>query len=215
MKPVKNAIKYFLKKINFYRPYFLRQTGPLKEDGWFRSFRDEAVVDGEGNPLPWITYPAIDFVKKRLRSDMTVFEYGCGWSTLWWASRVKAIVSVEHDKEWHDKMKRLAPRNSRIFHIDLEQGGAYSKKVAEFHAAFDIIVIDGRDRINCAKNAVKALKPDGVIIWDNSDRAAYEPGFRFLFQHGFRKIEFIGLAPLINYKSETCIFYRSTNCLNI
>lgn len=215
IKPIKNKVKYFLRKINIAGPFFLRKTGPLKEDGWFRSFIDEEAVDGEGNPLPWITYPAIDFLKQRLRPEMTVFEYGCGWSTLWWASRVREVVSVEHDKEWHDKIKRLAPQNCRIYHIPLEYGGSYSKKVAEFNAAFDIIVIDGRDRVNCAINALKALKPGGVLIWDNSDREEYGPGYRFLLERGFRKIEFIGLAPLINYKSETSIFYRSDNCLGI
>jgi len=55
--------------------------------------------------LPWISFSAIDFIKKMVRKDMIVFEYGSGGSTLFWASRVKKIISVEHDPEWYLRMK--------------------------------------------------------------------------------------------------------------
>lgn len=54
--------------------------------------------------LPWITFPAIHAIKKILRPEMRLFEYGSGGSTLFWASRVKQVVSVEHDKTWYEKM---------------------------------------------------------------------------------------------------------------
>lgn len=212
---LKNAAKNLLKSMHLYGPYLAARRGPLKDDGWFRSLEADASVDAQGNPLPWITYPAIDFLKKRIHPDMSVFEYGCGGSTLWWASRVKEIVSVEHSREWHEKMKRLAPSNVTLYHIELVDDGAYSRKVAEFDAAFDIVVIDGRDRVRCGINSLKALKPAGVIIWDNSDRQAYEQGIRFLLERGFHRVEFIGLAPLINIKSETSILFRNDNCLGI
>ena len=213
--PLKELIVQLLKKTYLYGPYRAWKTGPLKSDGWLRSFKEDRSVDGSGQPLPWITYPAIDFLKKRIRPDMVVFEYGCGFSSLWWASRVSAVVSVEHDRTWYEKMKAAVPKNVNINHVVLEYGGAYSKKILEYDAAFDIVLIDGRDRVNCARNSIKALKPGGVIVWDNSDREEYEPGMRFLLEHDFRRIEFTGLAPLIDYKSETSVFYRQDNCLGI
>ena len=212
---IKAPIVFILKRLDLYALYSLKKTGPLKEDGWFRSFREEASVDTDGNPLPWITYPAIEFLKNRLHPEMSVFEYGCGGSTLWWASRVKEVISVEHDKGWYRKVKLRVPGNVIINHIKLEYGGAYSKKITEFKDKFDIVVLDGRDRVNCAINSLRSLKSDGIIIWDNSNLKEYEKGYRFLYGQGFRKIEFVGLAPVIRYKSETGIFYRSNNCLGI
>jgi len=34
-------------------------------------------------------------------------------------------------------------------------------------------------------------------------------------EHGFRKIDFVGMGPIANEKLETAIFYRSGNCLGI
>lgn len=172
-------------------------------------------MDASGNPLPWMTYPAIDFLKKRIHEDMTIFEYGCGESTLWWSSRVKEVISVEHDKDWYDKMIQRTPKNVDLVHIELEYGGDYSRKITEYREKFDIVMIDGRDRVNCVMNSLEALKPCGVIIFDNSDRKEYEKGYDFLFKHGFRKVEFVGFAPVVNIKSETGIFFRSNNSLGI
>ncbi|HET6513953.1 MAG TPA: hypothetical protein VFG09_02250 [Thermodesulfovibrionales bacterium] len=204
-----------LKKMDLYSLYSLKKFGLLKEYGWFKSFKEEISVDANGNPLPWITYPSIEFLSKRINSNMSVFEYGSGGSTVWWASRVKDIVSVEHNKEWYRKTLTSVPVNVKLHYIELDYGRAYSEKISEYKNTFDIVVIDGRDRVNCAKNSIAALKPEGVIIWDNSDREEYSEGYQFLLENGFRKIEFIGLAPICPFKAETAIFYRTNNCLGI
>lgn len=195
--------------------YSLRTSGPLKDDGWFRSFKDEASVDADGNPIPWITYPAIEFIKRRINKEMSVFEYGCGGSTLWWASKVKEVVSIEHNKDWYQRILPTIPNNVTLEHVELEYGGEYSRKILKYKCRFDIVVIDGRDRVNCGVNTIDALKPDGVIVWDNSDQKEYEQGYQFFLNNGFKKIEFVGLAPIVNWKAETGIFYRQDNCLGL
>ena len=214
-KMAAKAFTYLLKKMDLYSLYSLKKSGPLKDDGWFRSFTEEASIDAEGAPLPWLTYPAIEFIKKRINKDLSVFEYGCGGSTLWWAPRVREVVSVEHDKKWYDKVVSKVPDNVSINHIELVYGGNYSKKITEFKNKFDIIVIDGRDRVNCALNCLDALTLNGVIIWDNSDRPEYSDGYTYLTEHGFNKIEFVGMCPVVNFKTETGIFYRQNNIFNI
>lgn len=212
---IENIGTFVLKKMDLWSVYLMRRAGLLKEDGWYRSFREEASVDIDGNPLPWITYPAIEFLKRRITPEMSVFEYGSGGSTLWWAARVNEVISVEHDKEWYKKMAPIVPDNVNINHIELEYGGAYAGKVKGYVNKFDIVVIDGRDRVNCAINSLTALKKTGVIVWDNSDREEYDKGYQFLIDHGFKKIEFIGLAPICIFKAETSVFYRPDNCLGI
>jgi len=73
--------------------------------GWLRSLRSGKPVDAEGNPLPWITYPCIDFLKQFDYSNKSVFEWGSGQSTLFWSARAKRVVSVEADPVWVERVK--------------------------------------------------------------------------------------------------------------
>lgn len=215
MNGTKNFILYLMEKLDILSVYTLKKMGPLKEDGWFRSFREKSSVDAEGNPVPWFTYPAIEFLQRRIRPSMSLFEFGCGFGTLWWSKRVKEVVSVEHDESWFNQIVQRVPGNVRLFHIELGHNNAYARKIKEFHRRFDIIVLDGPERTDCAINSLTALKEDGILIWDNSDRKEYEAGYNLLYENGFRKIEFVGLVPINNFKSETGIFYRDKNCLQI
>ena len=36
---------------------------------------------------PWITFPAMRFVRRRLKGGLRVFEWGCGMSTVWFERR--------------------------------------------------------------------------------------------------------------------------------
>jgi precorrin-6B methylase 2 len=204
-----------LKFLDLYSLFSLRRQGPLFEDGWFRSNREGASIDASGEPLPWVTYPAIEFIKRRVKPEMSVFEYGSGGSTRWWANLVSHVVSVEHDRQWFEKLSAMKCANIELFQIDLINGGEYSKKIAQYENQFDIVVVDGEDRVNCIKHCLGALTESGVVIVDNSDRSQYAEGTTYLFEHGFRKLEFIGFCPIVNLKSETSIFYRSKNVFGI
>jgi len=212
---LRGFIAYLLKLVGLYHYFSLWVHGPLHDDGWFRSVREGASIDANGDSIPWFTYPTIEFLSRRIHSEMSVFEYGCGESTLWWANRVKRVVSCEHDESWYRTISLKKVHNIEIKCIPLEYGGAYCREVANYTSAFDIIIIDGRDRVNCVRNALNALKPSGIIIWDNSDRDEYRVGYHFLFENNFKKIEFTGMTPIVNYKSETGVFYRKGNCLGI
>ena len=215
LSKVKQPLIRMLIKADLYSLYSLRRGGPLFEDGWFRSRREQASVDAAGSPLPWVTYPAIEFIQKRIKPEMRVFEYGSGGSTTWWANQVSEVVSVEHDRAWFEKVAKNKHPHVKLYQIDLIYKGDYSKKILEYENRFDVVVVDGRDRVNCVKNCLQALKPSGVVVLDNSDRPQYSEGVAFLFANGFKKIEFIGLCPIVNFKSETAIFYRIENAFGI
>lgn len=219
MSFIKNIIKRpaiaVMHKLNIYSLYSLWVTGPIKEDGWFRSYYEKSSVDAEGSPLPWITYPAIDFLKKRITKEMSVFEYGTGGSTLWWASMAKNVVGVEHNIQWYERVSNNLPANVELLYVELKYNGEYCKTASTRNKKFDIIVVDGRDRVNCITNSILALKSGGVIILDNSERNEYEEGIAHLLTNSFKRIEFIGMCPIVNYKSETSIFYRENNILGL
>jgi hypothetical protein len=127
---------------------------------------------------------------------------------------VERVVSCEHDREWFEQTRARAPTNAQVMHATRE-GHAYSNKILEYVNEFDIVVIDGRDRVRCARNAIHALKSTGVIVWDNSDRDYYQPGFDFLAANGFRRVDFFGMSPIVPFECSTAILYRNENCLGL
>ena len=202
-------------RTDWFALYSLRKRGYLFEMGWLESHRQKAAVDLEGRPIPWITYPSLTFLENRVRKEFVVFEWGSGNSTLWWANRVKRVMSCEHDRVWYEKMKNLLPTNAELSHIALTEGEEYARAILKHVDEFDIVVIDGRDRVNCAKNVLSALKSSGVIVWDNGDRPAYQDGYDFLASNGFRRIDFYGPGPVNLYSWSTTIFYGDGNCLGL
>lgn len=212
---LRTTLHFALKLLNVFSLYSLRRSGFLNDVGWFKSFEAGMSIDSKSAPIPWITYSALNFLEKRTHNNMVIFEYSCGNSTLWWASRTKKLVSCEHNRLWYEKMKQQIPQNVVLSHIDLVYGGLYSKEISKYNMMFDIIVIDGRDRINCVKNSLKAIKEDGVFIWDNSERACYKEGYDLLLSNGYKRLDFEGMGPINVAPWCTSIFYKQNNCLNI
>ena len=166
-------------------------------------------------PLPWYTYAATAFLAKRVGQGLSVFEYGSGNSTRWWARRVSRVVACEHDAGWAQRLSADLPANVELMVHELKPDGAYCRAILQTTGAFEVVVIDGRDRNNCAIHTVERLADNGVIIWDNSDRQHYQPGFDFLAERGFRAIEFAGFGPASYVPWQTSIFYKDKNCLGI
>jgi hypothetical protein len=189
--------------------------GYLANIGWFKAFDEQQAVDRNGDPLPWVTYSFIDFIRPRLNKQLSIFEYGSGSSTLFYAKHVKRVVSVEHDQAWFNKIVKSKPQNAEMIFSKLERGGEYARKAASLEEKFDIIIVDGRDRVNCCINSVSALSATGVIVLDDSERAEYKEASAFLKNAGFKELSFSGISPGLFYLKATSVFYRTENCLQI
>jgi hypothetical protein len=189
--------------------------GYLYDVGWLESMNSNSVIDAAGKPIPWLTYPVISFLEARLNKSLEIFEFGSGNSTLYFAGKVGTVDSVEHDKFWYDKVKNTMPQNSTLYFCEMEYGGAYCQYVQKTSKPYDIIVVDGRDRVSCCKNSIASLKPGGVVLLDDSEREKYADGVAFMTDQGFKKIDFWGLAPMVKYLKCTTVFYRDNNCLGI
>ncbi len=189
--------------------------GYLCDIGWFKAFDTKSPVDGEGNPIPWVTYSFIDFIKNRIKKQHTIFEFGSGNSTFFYAKSAGIVVSVEHDKEWFDKIVKDKPENSEMIYCELIRGGDYCHMPVKLEEKFDVIIVDGRDRVNCCKQAVDALTNEGVVVLDDSEREYYREGIDFLLKKGFKQLSFSGISPGLFYNKATSVFYRVDNCLGI
>ncbi len=189
--------------------------GYLNSTGWFKAFDSKSPVDGAGNPIPWVTYSFIDFIKGRLNKQQAVFEFGSGNSTLFYAQLTGIVISVEHDKDWYEKITKTKPDNAEMIFCELHRDGEYCRMPTKLEESFDIIIVDGRDRVNCCKQSIAALSPAGVIVLDDSERENYSEGISFLLSNGFRQISFSGISPGLFYEKATSVFYKPENCLGI
>ncbi|PWS28134.1 FkbM family methyltransferase [Pedobacter yonginense] len=189
--------------------------GYLNSIGWFTAFDKKQAVDGKGDALPWVTYSFIDFIKDRINKEQHIFEYGSGSSTIFYAKKAASVTSVEHDKSWFDMVKSTSPPNAEMIFCKLEKNGEYAQKASLINKKFDIIIVDGRDRVNCCKYSVEALSSNGVIVLDDSEREVYHPARIFLKEKGFKELSFSGISPGLFYEKATSVFYKADNCLGI
>jgi len=187
----------------------LLKNGYLKEKGWHRSFKEHKPVDAQGKPIPWISYPAIDFIASRVKPEMTVFEFGSGYSSLWWASRVNRVDAYENDIMWFQLVKEMSPKNMMVY---LHQDESYFDAAAQMKRTYDVIVVDGVERNKCVDNAITLSGSSGVIIWDDSEQITlFQNSFDRLYSAGFKRVFFVGIGPVLNNLKETSIFYRTDN----
>ena len=189
--------------------------GYLAEIGWFVANNNMASVDINKQPIPWFTYSFIDFLAVRLTNSQSIFEYGSGNSTRYFAERVKNITSLEHDKMWYEQGRKNKPRNAELIYCELDENGNYCRGAKNTKQKFNIIIVDGRDRVNCCIQSIDSLSDDGVLILDDSERAQYNEGRDALINNGFKEISFSGISPGLFYRKETSVFYRNNNCLGL
>jgi hypothetical protein len=192
---------------------------------WFRSlFAIHDIDEMDRLDLAWWQLDALAEVDRFLRRtpDARIFEYGSGASTLWLARRASEVVSVEHDADWHAILGR---KLSAYPHVRLKlvpgspegsgdgygsgKPGArnlnfrnYVHAIEEEPGAFDLVVIDGRCRIRCLEAASSKLRPGGMILFDNSNRARYRTG---LAASGLLRKRYWGLTACLPYPDETTL----------
>ncbi len=197
--------------------YSLQLLSVMRKLGWHRSVRNRKPVDAGGMAIPWYTYAALEWLAPRVTATDVVFEYGAGNSTVWFGVRAKQVVSVEHDPRWLERVRSMVGGNVTLLlrsarGDEMGSGAAspYAAAVEEFTpGSFDIIVIDGEDRVACAKTAPPYLREDGLIILDNSDRPAYRTGIEHLHKQGFGRVDFYGFASQVGTLACTSVFLKS------
>lgn len=67
---------------------------------------------------PWVTIGAVRWLSTFLKREDLVFEWGSGGSTLFWGSRTKAVVTIEHDRSWFNHVQ-TAISSARLTNCDI------------------------------------------------------------------------------------------------
>ena len=173
------------------------------ETGHFRSSNSNACVDKNGNPLPWYTYPAIEYIGQLDFSNRTVFEYGSGNSSLFWNNIAARVISIEDNPQWYEKVLGMVKGKTNAEIKFIVDQPAYTTEILN-HDDFDVIIVDGSYRLECARTAVRRLKSGGMIILDNADR--FVKSAKFLRESGLIQVDMIGFGPLLHNTAATSFF---------
>ena len=131
--------------------------------------------------IPWITPGAFRQLLEIIQPDFKVFEWGSGGSTVFFARDCASVTSIEHNKLWIPRTKKMLTDRSLDADLRHIQGGPKGDKdrfrkyanviLQEPDESLDLAYIDGEasSRGWTLTNAMPKLKPGGWLFIDNSD----------------------------------------------
>jgi tRNA/tmRNA/rRNA uracil-C5-methylase (TrmA/RlmC/RlmD family) len=99
----------------------------------------------EGNLfLPWYSYSLIDFLQEYLKPNMQIFEFGCGFSTLFYAQKQCKVVAFETRLEWIEKIQSLGKVHNLENNFEVHQckTNELPSSILKQKQIFDVTIID-------------------------------------------------------------------------
>jgi hypothetical protein len=183
--------------------------------GYSRSLRLRLPVDADNSPLPWLPYCVVTLLAERIGGDLRLLEFGAGYSTLFFMSRVMSVTSIEHDPEWANELRHRALAHVNIVTADSVSPDGYCAHVKASPERYDLILVDGIHRNECFQLALDRLTPRGVVILDDSARAEYGGLAKLAASKGLNALRLQGHKAASAGLHWTTIFYRAENCLRL
>lgn len=177
--------------------------------GHWKSSLRQSACSASGAPIPWYTYPAIDFLAQRAFDDKNVLEFGGGQSTRWWAERAKSVLTIEENEAWYKSLRETAAPNVALRYIPVDHATRSIEDVRRVVAAngigrFDVIVIDGHLRRELVKLAFEVLAPRGAILLDNAEGYGFYEEIR---DRDCGRADFFGFAPGVSKRHCTSLVF--------
>ena len=174
------------------------------EYGFLESSKKNIPVNDKNEVMPMYTYPCYEWLNSIDWNGSKVFEYGTGYSTIWWQNKNVDYHAVEDNKQWHDMIEDKT-------NIEYKPGHhKYIESIYKYDFKFDVIVIDGVVRFNCIKPALERIKDDGIIIFDNTDW--HKDSKEELDRSDLIPIHFHGFKPLhVDSETTSCYVNRKFN----
>ena len=195
---------------------------------WWRSFQGQETLNRHA--LPWLTFPAVQFLKRSIRPHWRVFEFGSGASTIFFGLRCKEIYSIEYDITWAEKVKvslrELGMSNCRLRYIPPEAAQPagvntycshfpgyehwsfeiYVKSIDEHpDGSLDLVLVDGRSREACIRHAISKVRAGGILILDNTERSRYGEAMQQI-PKAWKRLVFPGPCAGAEFFTETTVW---------
>lgn len=105
---------------------------------------------------------------------------------MWLTDRGVTLTVVEHHPDWVKLLREALPDSVELLAVPKADEGTIRSGVESGYfddyvavvdrypdATFDLVIVDGRARVNCAIRALPKVKPGGMLLLDDSDRPRY------------------------------------------
>lgn len=165
---------------------------------------------------PWWPYSATRWLATQLPSRARVFEYGGGGSSLWLQDRGALVTVVEHHPDWCRQLVDAGvavaerPPTSTGSITSWPEPGFFDSYVdaigREPDGSLDLVIVDGRARIDCVHQAIAKVKPGGLLLFDDTDLPRFLPATQLL--PNWERHVFRGLKPVQHWPGETSVWRR-------
>lgn len=136
---------------------------------------------------PWITSSASRILDSLLTSSDIGVEFGSGRSTLWFAQRLKHLISIEKKTEWYFKVKKNLSMSKLEPKVELrlcpEDNDYVSQALIFDDNSVDFCLIDGAKRDYCALYILPKLRKGEILVLYNANLflpndSSYSPNSR-------------------------------------
>ena len=139
-----------------------------------------------------------EIIRAYLKPTDRMLEYGSGFSTLYFSRFVHSYYSIEHDRQWYKRVQNfiaetplVARKVQKYLLVAVDPGykgwaggftegtrqqfDEYIRGVHQLGVKkFDVVLIDGRARVECAKEILPYLHANSIVfVHDYTNRPHY------------------------------------------
>jgi len=164
----------------------------------------------------WTSYPLHQFLHSLNLKGKNVLEFGSGGSTVFFLKRKANLVTFEHSEVWVDKLKKKlkAHQNWKINLVHFvgretvrNAHKEYLKGIESIEDnSLDLVLVDGRHRVECIRASIPKVKKNGYIILDDSDRPEYSEAFELLKEWESSVVS--GYAYMSDFKTHPVVWKK-------
>lgn len=184
-----------------------------KDRAQYKSLKLGRPIDNKLNPIPWWTYPVIDYLNQFNFNEEIIFEYGPGNGTFWFVERgCKKIISIENEKNWYEELETKKQKNQILIYE--ENKDDYFSSILNYEST--VLIIDGKWRKEnvefiCA-NFEKINTNLKMIIIDNPDKFQLGELMKSITDsYDFIQADFFGFGPAFRGIGCTTVLINSIN----
>lgn len=134
-------------------------------------------------------------IENYLNEDMTVFEYGSGYSTVWLALQVNRVYTVEHEPQWAAETERALRDVKKWSKVNLILRDKDNMADAiDTYGMFDLVLVDCWDfeRVEAVRHSMEHVHPGGLLVLDDSEWPLLKEAKEMLAVAGWQKVTYTG-----------------------
>ena len=174
-------------------------------------FRTSRALD---QGVPWLAWPCVDYLSEYVTPQHKVFEWGGGGSTVFFLKKGCALTTIESNEGWRDQLRAgIDSENStrwdlRFVPADSSNAPGQQDYINSVSSGgpWDVVLVDGWNRPECAARAREWVRPGGILVFDNTDKPKYS-SVPELFA-GWTRKEFRGLGPARSWTTKTDVYIK-------